>query len=72
MQVTEYFDKKYNSERSILVISQFSEALIGKLLRFSQFESIFKIIYHLVLASLQEQEWKMSLNLLKLLCQSAI
>lgn len=33
---------------------------------------MFKIVFSLVLVSLQEQEWKKSLNLLKLLCLSAI
>jgi len=38
-----------------MVISQFSEALLEKLLKHTHFEAIFKIIFHVVLASLQEQ-----------------
>lgn len=33
---------------------------------------MWKVIFNVVLASLQEQEWKLSLNLLKMLCQSAV
>lgn len=38
-----------------MVISQFSEALLERLLKYTHLEAIFKIIFHVVLASLQEQ-----------------
>lgn len=30
------------------------------------------MVLNVILVSLQEQEWKLSLNLLKMLCQSAV
>jgi hypothetical protein len=70
-RVTEYFES-HSTSKSIMLIWQLGEALLEKLLSFTHFEAIFKIIFHVVLASLQEQEWKLSLNLLRQLCQSSI
>lgn len=33
---------------------------------------MWKVVLNVILVSLQEQEWKLSLNLLKMLCQSAV
>ena len=41
-------------------------------MRHTQYEAVWKVVFNVILVSLQEQEWKLSLNLLKMLCQSAV
>jgi hypothetical protein len=42
------------------------------MLQATEYEAVFKVLLNLVLVSLQEQEWKKSLALLKSLCLSGI
>lgn len=42
------------------------------MLQATQYEAILKVLLNLVLVSMQEQEWKKSLALLKALCLSGI
>lgn len=55
-----------------MLINHFSEELLGRLLGATQYEAVFKVLLNLVLVSLQEQEWRRSLGLLKGLCQSGV
>jgi hypothetical protein len=48
------------------------EAIVERLLKFTQYEAVFRVLFNLVLASLQEQEWRRSLSVLKLLCLSGV
>ena len=53
-------------------MDHFSQEVQERLLRGTQHEAVFKVVLNLVLVSLQEQEWKKSLALLKALCLSGI
>jgi len=59
-------------EKPILIINLFSQELLDRLINFTQYEVIFKVLFTLVIASLEEQEWHKSLAVLKNLCLSAL
>lgn len=56
----------------ILLISHFHPALVHNILKYTHHEPIFKCLFTLVRISIEEDEWKDSLNLLKQLYQSAL
>lgn len=55
-----------------MAIALFPEELVGKLIKHTQYEAVWKVVFNVILVSLQEQEWKLSLNLLKMLCLTAV
>ena len=54
------------------MIYHFDQLLLNKIALHSHHPAIFKSLFELVLVSLEEQEWKKSLDTLDLLCQSTI
>jgi hypothetical protein len=56
---------KYNNYKGIPMINSFSEGLIAKMLKYTQWEAIVKILFYTVLVSLQEEEWNKTLMVLK-------
>ena len=71
--MTDYYNEKYKEiDYPILLVTHFSEELVGKITRFTHFEPVFRCLFSLVLVSLEEQEWTSSLTVLTRLCDSSI